>query len=175
MFPSCSDRKIFELKEGNGWEIPDGEEVQLEPTAEDLEQIETIEVSKDSKHYKAKTVNKGKKIEQEVQRRNMSESDPAVARDKYFRAKKDVDSKMEQINAIQKNCYALSKDLKDRKKRWRIFRSHIAEMTNIGFDEFLSKKGSAGELVVSIEYVLLLLSTPCFCFERKLLTPHLPV
>jgi len=150
-FDANRDRKIFELKQGNGGEIPTGEEVQLEPTAEDLEQIEAIEVSKDSKHFKAKIVNKGKKIDQEVQRRNMSESDPAVSRDKYFRAKKDVDSKMEQINAIQKNCEALSKDLHDRKKRWRMFRSHIAQMTNISFDEFLSKKGSAGEVVFDHE------------------------
>jgi len=140
------DQKMFELKKENGGEIPPGEEVELEPTDEDLEEIETVEPPKESKHYKSKIQNKLKKIDQEIQRRNMTESDPAVARDKYFRAKKDLDSKMVQINAIERNCKALSKDLRQRKNRWRQFRGHIAEMTNIGFDEFLNKKGSAGEV-----------------------------
>ena len=76
----------------------------------------------------------------------MTESDPAVARDKYFRAKKDLDSKMVQINAIEQNCNALSKDLCQRKNSWQQFRGHIAEMTNIGFGEFLNKKGIAGQV-----------------------------
>jgi len=140
------DLEIFKLKKDHGGEIPEGEEVELEPTAEDLEKIEIFEPSRDPKHFKTKLQNKMRKIEQEKERRNISESDPAVARDKYFRAKRDLDSKMEQINAIDRNCTSLRKDLRGRKERWRAFRSHIAEMTNIGFDEFLNKKGSAGEV-----------------------------
>lgn len=137
---------MFELKQKNGGDVPPGEEMELEPTEEDLESIEVVEPGRNSKHFKAKLQNKLKKIEQEKQRRNMIESDPAVARDKYFRAKKDLDSKMEQINAIERNTTALKKDLHDRKKRWRQFRGHIAELTNLGFDTFLNKKGSAGEV-----------------------------
>lgn len=138
------EAKMFELKKKNGGDVPPGEEVDLEPTDADLDEIETVEPGKDSQHFKTKVKNREKKIEQEKQRRNISESDPAVARDKYFRAKKDLDSKMEQINAIERNCKALAKDLRSRKDRWRAFRGHIAEMTNLGFDEFLNKKGSAG-------------------------------
>lgn len=144
-FAANRDRKKFELKQENGGVAPD-EEMALDPTDDDLEEIEVIDPPKDSKFYKAKVVNKEKKIAQEKDRRNLSESDPAVARDKYFRAKKDLDSKMEQINAIDRNVKALKKDLKERKKRWRDFRAHIAEMTNLSFDEFLNKKGSAGEV-----------------------------
>ena len=140
------DVKMFQLKEANGGELPPGEEVELEPTEEDLAGIEIVEVPNDSKYYKTKLQSKLKKIEQEKQRRNMSESDPAVARDKYFRAKKDLDSKMEQINMIESNVAALTEDLKERRKRWRQFRGHIAEQTNLGFDEFLNKKGSSGEV-----------------------------
>lgn len=140
------DARMYQLKEKNGGELPPGEEVELEPTNEDLEGIEIVEPPNDSKHYKSKLQNKLKKIEQEKQRRNMSESDPAVARDKYFRAKKDLDSKMKQINMIETNVKALTDDLKERKKMWRQFRGHIAEQTNLGFDEFLNKKGSAGEV-----------------------------
>jgi len=140
------DLKMFDLKKENGGEIPEGQEVELEPTEQDLEEIETFEPDKDSKHYKTRIQNKLKKIEQEKERRNVSESDPAVARDKYFRAKKDLDSKVQQIEAIERNCKALHKDIKSRRKRWRDFRRHIAEMTNLNFDEFLNKKGSSGEV-----------------------------
>ena len=121
-------------------------DLETEPTEEDLAAIDIHEPSKDSKYYKTKLVSKQKKIESERTRRNMSEVDPAVARDKYLRAQKDLDSKMDQINTIEKNTDAMGRDLKERKKRWKQFRSHIAQMTNISFDEFLNKKGSAGEV-----------------------------
>lgn len=140
------DVRMFQLKEKNGGELPPDEEVELEPNDNDLDEIEVINPGKDSKFFKTKLQNKLKKIDQEKQRRNMSESDPAVARDKYFRARKDMDSKMQQIEAIAKSTKDLTKDLKDRKSRWRQFRGHIAEITNIGFDTMLNKKGSAGEV-----------------------------
>jgi chromosome segregation ATPase len=140
------DVRMFQLKEKNGGELPPDEEVELEPNDNDLDEIEVINPGKDSKYFKTKLQNKLKKIDQEKQRRNMSESDPAVARDKYFRARKDMDSKMQQIEAITKSTKDLTKDLKDRKSRWRQFRGHIAEITNIGFDTMLNKKGSAGEV-----------------------------
>lgn len=143
-FCALRDAKMFQLKKNNSGEIPPGEEVQLEPTEEDLEEIEIVQPSRDSNTFKTKLKNKEKKIEQEKVRRNMSESDPAVAREKYFRAKEKLDSEMKQIETIERNCNSLKSDLKERKKRWRQFRSHIAEMTNLGFDEFLNKKGSAG-------------------------------
>ena len=140
------DVRMFQLKEKNGGELPPDEEVELEPNDNDLDEIEVINPGKDSKFFKTKLQNKLKKIDQEKQRRNMSESDPAVARDKYFRARKDMDSKMQQIEAIAKSTKDLTKDLKDRKSRWRQFRGHIAEITNLGFDTMLNKKGSSGEV-----------------------------
>lgn len=140
------DVRMFQLKKENGGELPPEEEVELEPNDNDLDEIEVINPGNNSKFFKAKLQNKLKKIDQEKQRRNMSESDPAVARDKYFRARKDMDSKMQQIEAIAKSTKDLTKDLKDRKSRWRQFRGHIAQMTNLGFDEMLNKKGSAGEV-----------------------------
>ena len=53
---------------------------------------------------------------------------------------------MEQIDAIEKNVNMLMNDVKQRKRRWVDFRSHIAQMTNISFDEFLQKKNSAGQV-----------------------------
>ena len=140
------DVRLFELKKKNGGELPPGEEVKTESSGKDLEDIDIVDPGNDSKFFKTKLQNKLKKIEQEKQRRNMSESDPAVARDKYFRARKDLDSKMEQIHAIERNTKALTKDLRERRDRWRHFRRHIAEATNLGFDEMLNKKGSAGEV-----------------------------
>lgn len=145
-FAYLHESRLFELKKENGGDLPPGEEVDVDPTEEDLGDIDIVEPSRDSKHYKAKVQNKVKKIEQERKRRNMTESDPAVARDKYMRAKKDLEEKMEQINAIELNCKTLGKDLRERKARWRDFRGHIGEMTRLSFDEFLNKKGSSGDV-----------------------------
>ena len=76
----------------------------------------------------------------------MRGSDPAVVRDKYFLTKQDLDSKMKQMIAIERNCKLLEKDLSHRRKKWRQFCSHIAEMTNPSFDKFLNRKGSTGEV-----------------------------
>lgn len=122
------------------------EDANRDPTEEDLEGVGYYETDKDSKHYKAKVNAKQKRIEAERSKRSITEVDPAVAREKYLRAKKDLDSKMEQINAIDEITKSLEIDLKERKKRWRQFRSHIAQMTNISFDEFLNKKGASGEI-----------------------------
>lgn len=53
---------------------------------------------------------------------------------------------MANITNIESNAGKLTEDLKERKKRWGQFRSHITEMTNIVFDEMLNKKGSCGEI-----------------------------
>lgn len=121
-----------------------------EPTSEELEQIEIVYPDKDMKFYKAKLEAKQKKISTERAKRSITEADPAVAREKYLRAKQDLDSKMEQITAISEATKALEADLKERKKRWRQFRSHIAQMTNMSFDEFLGKKGASG--IVEFDY-----------------------
>ena len=77
---------------------------------------------------------------------------------------------LEQINAIELNTKALSKDLKDRKKRWRAFRSHIAELTNLGFDDFLNKKGSAGEVEFDHEGGQLNLVVQKVCSSELIIT-----
>jgi len=145
-FGYIREKKILELKQKNGGEVPEGEDPELEASVSDLEGIEIVEVKESSKYYQTKTQNMVKKIDKEKEKRNLSESDPAVARDKYFRAKKDLDGKMKQINEIEANTKELKKDLKGRKARWRKFRGHISELTNLGFDEMLNKKGSSGEV-----------------------------
>ena len=142
---------FFYLREKNKAELSGdpqvgNEEANKEPTDEELEQIETVYPDKEFKHYKSKLDTKQKKIQTERSKRGVLEVDPAVAREKYLRAKKDLESKMDQIEAIGEATTALEIDLKDRKKRWRQFRSHIAQMTNLSFDEFLNKKGSSGEV-----------------------------
>ena len=57
-----------------------------------------------------------------------------------------MDEKLTQIKTIEGNVDSLKTDLHSRKKRWRQFRSHIADMTNTCFDGFLDKKGSTGEV-----------------------------
>ena len=142
----CQERRL-EVKEANGGiAVVGADDMDDEPSDQDLESIEIVVPKYDSKKCQSRIANREKKIENEKKRRNLSEADPVVARDKYLRAKKDLDSKMEQIEAIEQNVKMLIADVKERKRRWIDFRSHIAQMTNLSFDEFLQKKNSAGRV-----------------------------
>jgi len=144
--------KRVEAKESNGdVTVVITDDMDGEPSEQDLESIEIVEPEHNSKKCQARIASREKKIANEKQRRNLSEADPAVARDKYLRAKKDLDSKMEQIQTIEKNVEMLMNDVKQRRRRWVHFRSHIAQMTNISFDEFLQKKKSAGQVEFDFE------------------------
>ena len=114
-----------ESKKLNTNDDPEAEEEDpdRDPTEEELHEIETEYPEKEVKFYKAKIEAKQKKIASERSKRSITEVDPAVAREKYLRAKQDLDSKMVQINAIDEATTALKTDLRDRKKRWRQFRS----------------------------------------------------
>lgn len=116
------------------------------PTDEDLESIEPIPTDRDPTFYKAKIERELKRIAKEKEKRNMSETDPEVALEKYQRAKRDLDSKMFTIETIEKNISILIGDMKERRHRWRQFRKHIGDLTNNTFDEMLNKKGSSGQI-----------------------------
>lgn len=146
-FATNLEEERLKAKEANGGIAVRGDDdMNDEPSEEDLEAIEIVVPRHDTKRCQARVASKEKKIETEKKRRNLSEADPAVARDKYLRAKKALDSKMEQIKTIEQNVDMLINDVKERKKRWVLFRSHIAQMTNISFDDFLQKKKSAGQV-----------------------------
>lgn len=146
-FATNREEKKLEAKSSNGGVTSVGtDDMIAEPSEQDLESIEIVEPKHNSKQCQSKIASRKKKIADEKQRRNLSEADPAVARDKYLRAKKDLDSKMEQIKTIEENVKMLQNDVKERRRRWIDFRSHIAQMTSISFDDFLQKKGSAGQV-----------------------------
>ena len=101
------------------------EEPRLEDDEKDTE-IRSIEpVSSDkARNYWEQRIKRGeKKIEAERQRRQMSEVDPEVALEKYQRAEKDLDETMKQVQVIKDNEEVLIQDLKERKDRWKAFRS----------------------------------------------------
>mmetsp|Transcript_5446 Transcript_5446/g.7921 ORF Transcript_5446/g.7921 Transcript_5446/m.7921 type:complete len:1195 (+) Transcript_5446:75-3659(+) len=112
----------------------------------ELDSIEPKSTDKDPSYYKSKVQRAENEIEKERKKRRLTERDPEVALQKYQRAKKDLDTKMKQLDKIEDNITALVKDVKDRKKLWKQFRSHIDSMTNEIFDEMLNKKGSSGQI-----------------------------
>lgn len=111
-----------------------------------IESIEPIVTEKDPTYYKAKINQYEKKIEDERKKRAIKESDPAVAFEQYQRAMEDFQAKSKTIDEVVKKAETLSHDLNDRRKRWKIFRKHIATMTNETFDDMLNKKGSSGQI-----------------------------
>ena len=124
-----------------------GEEfVAIEATDDLLEAIDPMRTSKSPEYYQTKIEQGEKRLEKERQKRALTESNPEVAFDKYIRAKKDLDEKMNQLDQIQANIDDLVDDAKARWKRWKEFRAHIEQNTASIFNDILNKKGSAGEL-----------------------------
>ena len=117
-----------------------------DPTEEELKAIPITDTDKDPEYYEARIQRAVKKIEQEKKRRNATKDDPAIAYQKYVRAKNIWASKQEQIEEIDTLSTSLKEDMAERKKRWRQFRGHIAKKTDMRFDEVLNTKGSSGEL-----------------------------
>jgi chromosome segregation ATPase len=139
-------KKKGELEENSEMSPSATDESALEPPEGELLSIEPVQPPKEPAFYRSKIVQAQARIEKEKQRRRLTESHPEVAFQKYIRAQKDLDAKMQQITAIDENVECLAQDLKDRKRRWKQFRSHIATMSNVSFNEILNKKGSSGSI-----------------------------
>lgn len=67
----------------------DDDEAEREPTDEDLEQIETVQVARESEYYAAKIKKSKERVEAEKRRRKISNEDPNVAYEAYNRAKEE--------------------------------------------------------------------------------------
>jgi len=128
----------------NRGESEDGSTV--EPQDEDLESIEPIETEKTPSTIKAKIDRAVKQIEREKERRQLTRKDPEVVLEQFQRAKKELDSKVKQVETIEENIKAMVRDSRSRRKRWFEFRDHLEVLTNDSFDEMLNKKGSSGQL-----------------------------
>ncbi|CAJ1965880.1 unnamed protein product [Cylindrotheca closterium] len=118
-----------------------------EPTHADLEGIERPDQSqmkKDPKYYKTRLERLKERLQTERERRNAMNEDPIEAYEKYIRAQKLLESKMEQIKEIDETSKNLKSDWNKRKQRWRQFRQHIALTTDGKFNEILNDKGSSG-------------------------------
>ena len=92
-------------------------------TEEELNAVEPQLVRKEPDWYNHKISRMKKEIEREKQRRNLTESDPEVAFEKFKRAKKALDTKMAEMDRIEENKEKLITDVKNRKSKWKEFRS----------------------------------------------------
>jgi len=147
-------QQTLKKKEENASGFPsnDDEDKSAEELNEELELIEPIDINKNPDYYKNKIQRGEKEIERERKRRQITEVDPEVALDKYQRAKKDLETKMKQLVSVEENVTRLVEDLRERKERWKTFRSHISEMSNQSFDGILNKKGSSGFIEFDHKY-----------------------
>lgn len=91
-------------------------------TEEELEECEPMIMNKAPEIYAGKIRQTKKKIERERLNRNISESSPEVAFEKYIRAKKNFESKVDHLQKTEVNVDVLIQDLRDRKRKWKTFR-----------------------------------------------------
>ena len=124
----------------------DFDEGTQDPTVEELEAIATVKVNKQPDYFETRIARLRTKIEKERDRQDLSNEPPAVVYQRYTRAKNTLDGKLKQIQEIEQTHDMLFQDLKERKRRWKQFRKHIAKITTGKFDEILNMKGSCGDL-----------------------------
>jgi len=126
-----------------------------EPSDADLEGIampDQSQMKKDPKYYMTRLERLKERLLSERERRNAMNEDPIEAYEKYIRAQKQLDSKLEQIKEIDETSKNLKSDWKKRKQRWRQFRQHIALTTDGNFNEILNDKGSSGTVEFNHKY-----------------------
>ena len=114
--------------------------------AEDLEGVEIVRVEKDSKSYEAKITRLTAKIEKEKERRALSNEDPAEAVEKYYRERDILVGHNAQLEELATTQEMLDHDLRDRTKKLRRLRKHLAKTTEHKFDQILMLNNSSGQL-----------------------------
>jgi structural maintenance of chromosomes protein 6 len=121
-------------------------EIQLEPTLEDLEAIEPLNVKHESTWYELRLQKTEERIRNEKERRNVSSEDAAIVYERYSRAKADLAAKTDEVAETDSRIEELEKDVVLRRKRWRQFRKHLARSTGLKFDEMLTMNKYTGNL-----------------------------
>lgn len=122
------------------------EEIRTEPTEEELEAIEPLNVKNEPRYYQIRMQKTKDKIQKERDSRNVSRGDAAAAFERYSRAKNDLSTKTDQVDMTDARIDELQKDVEKRRKRWQQFRKHLSKSTGMKFDEMLSLNNYSGTL-----------------------------
>ena len=117
-----------------------------QPSAEELLAIEPVETDRESDYYRSKIERAKQKIEKKKQRRQLTESDPQVAFEKYLKAHTELVAYRSTLETVDGNEESLIDDSRSRKTRWRQFRDKIAQSTNASFNEILNTNDMYGHL-----------------------------
>jgi len=138
-------REERQVQEEEG-DQPDDSQFTQDPTIEELASIEICNTEETASFFEAKIKRFKKKIQQEKERRNAEKDDPVIAYQKYRRARDQLRNKTKKCQEIEALSEMLEIDVKERKRRWKQFQVHIADLTDMKFDEMLNKKGSSGTI-----------------------------
>jgi len=111
----------------------------------DISNIQPIETDRNPEYYKTRISNLSKKLENEKEKRRLAE-DPKETLERLQKAKENLELIMKTVKTIEQNRDLLIGDIHMRKKKWKLFRKHIASSTNLLFDQMLNQRGSSGEL-----------------------------
>lgn len=131
-------------KEGDGESPPvtTSQDVQ----EEDLEQVEIRSVPKEPAVYEAKIKRTKDKITKEKERKKLSNEDPTVATEKWYRAKQDLHETQKGFEEAKQLYQETQQDLHERRRRWGKLRKYLEKVTDSRFDNILRLNQSCGEL-----------------------------
>lgn len=96
-----------------------------------------------------------------LRRRNVSEVDPNIAKQKVDRAKAAYNEKMAGCKQIEAEGNDLKRDAHSRWNRLKKIRAHICRRSNTNFDTILNNKGASGALLFDHKQQLLTL-----CYQK---------
>ena len=139
-------------------------EVKVEPTEEELEEIDPpararLDKLQGTEDYSYKIERAEELIEEEKQKAlRGSRDDYASAMEKYVRAKEAFKAKIDQIDEIEKTATQMKEDMQLRKSRWRQFRDYISDYSGDKFDE--TREFFAGSSVAHVFFSSLTLLSP---------------
>lgn len=120
-----------------------GDESGGQSSAEELLAIEPVGTNRESNYYRSKIERAKQKIGKKKQRRQLTESDPQVAFEKYLKAHTELVAYRSALETVDGNEESLIDDSRSRKTRWRQIRDKIAQSTNA---EILNTNNMYGHL-----------------------------
>jgi len=118
----------------------------IDPTEEQLENIQPPPMDKGVKQYETRLSRIKKRFEEEKARAVTFDETKEEAYQAYRQAQDEMKEKTDSCASLGEKKDALEKDLKSRRKRWKQFRAYLKQTTAIKFSELLGLNYYSGDL-----------------------------
>lgn len=117
-----------------------------DPTEEDLAAIEEVNPDQDEQFFEARIKRMKDKLEKEREKRKVRGESMEEAFQAYISAQEEIHGRNQEVESLAVKIASIEEDLKARNKRWKQFRRHLQDKTDIKFSEMLDLNKYTGKL-----------------------------